>query len=151
MKRFKRLAALSMACLLYTSADDLNRENEVLGSVKDTAYILEDISDGHMFFECKGAFAKEMVTGFIKLNGMTVGAVANRSEILGEDGSVETELDNVLTTDGAKKAAEFVAFCDAFSIPVLTLVNVKGYKASVGEEKTIAKACAKLTLSLIHI
>lgn len=130
--------------------DDLNRENEVLASVRDTAYILEDISDGHMFFECKGSFAKEMVTGFIKLNGMTVGAVANRSEILGEDGSVETELDNVLTTDGARKAADFVAFCDAFSIPVLTLVNVKGYKASVGEEKTIAKACAKLTYAFAN-
>lgn len=130
----------------YTEClDDLNRENAALADVKDTAYILSDISDGNMFFELKADYAKEMVTGFIKLNGMTVGAVANRSEFLGDDGNVEETADAVLTTEGALKAAQFVNFCDAFSIPVLTLVNVEGFKATVDEEKTIAKACAKLT------
>ncbi len=135
----------------YTDcADDLNRENALLESVKDAAYILSDISDANMFFECKADYAKEMVTGFIKLNGMTVGAVANRTEILGEDGEVAETLEGVLTTAGAKKAAEFVNFCDAFSIPVLTLVNVKGFKATIEEEQTIAKASAKLTYAFAN-
>ena len=119
--------------------DDLNRENSVLASVKDTAYILQDISDGHVYFELKPDYAPEMVTAFIRLNGMTVGAVANRTEFLGEDGTVDKTEPASLSSDGAVKAAEFVSFCDAFSIPVLTLVNVEGYKATMDEEKTIAK------------
>lgn len=130
--------------------DDLNRENAVLSSVKDTAYILKDISDSNMFFETKSMYAKDMVTGFIKLNGMTVGAVANRTEILDEDGKTAETMDAVLSTAGAKKASEFVKFCDAFDIPVLTLVNVKGYKATKHEERTIAKAAAALTYSFAN-
>ena len=137
-------------CDYADCVDDLNRENPALAAVKDTAYILSDISDQHQFFEVKADFAKEMVTGFIKLNGMTVGAVANRSEFLGEDGTVESAADSVLTTDGARKAADFVNFCDAFSIPVLTLVNVEGYKATMEEEKTIARASAKLTYAFAN-
>ena len=49
-----------------------------------------------------------------------------------------------LSAEGAEKAAEFVNFCDAFSIPVLTLTNVTGYKATKCQEKRIAKAAAKL-------
>ena len=130
--------------------DDLNRENEVLASVKDTAYILSDISDQGYFFECKADYAREMVTAFIKLNGMTVGAVANRTEILDENGEVSETFEAVLTTAGARKAEKFVQFCDAFSIPVLTLVNVKGYKATKHEELTIARACAKLTYAFAN-
>lgn len=130
--------------------DDLNRENEVLASVKDTAYILSDISDQGYFFECKADYAREMVTAFIKLNGMTVGAVANRTEVLDENGEVSETFDAVLTTAGARKAEKFVQFCDAFSIPVLTLVNVKGYKATKHEELTIARACAKLTYAFAN-
>ena len=61
------------------SEDDLNRENTALDGVLDTAYILQDIADDHMFYELKPMYAKEMVTGFLKLNGQTVGAVANSS------------------------------------------------------------------------
>ena len=68
-----------------------------------------------------------MVTGFIKLNGMTVGAVANRSKVYNEEAEVEAEFDGSLSADGAEKAAEFVQFCDAFNIPVLTLTNVSGF------------------------
>lgn len=125
--------------------DDLNRENPAVADMKDTAVLLKDIADNYNFFETKPMYGKEMVTGFIKLDGMTVGAVANRSEILDEEGSVKENLDPVLTTAGARKAADFVKFCDAFDIPVLTLVNVKGYKATKHEERTIAKAAAALT------
>lgn len=116
-------------------ADDLNRENAALASETDAAVILKDIADDHNFLELKAAYGKEIVIGLLKLDGMTVGAVANKG----------ADVDNVLSAAGAKKAADFVKFCDAFEIPVLTLVNVKGYKASKHEERTIAKASAALT------
>lgn len=125
--------------------DDLNRENPALSGCMDTAYILRDISDNYKFFETKGEYAKEMVTGFISLNGQTVGAVANRTEILDENGEVSEKMDALLTSAGAKKAADFVRFCDAFNIPVLSMVNVEGYKATKHEERTIARSCACLT------
>lgn len=117
--------------------DDLNRLCEELGSVQYSAsYILSSISDGREFFETKASYSKDVVTGFIRLNGMTVGAVAN----------AEPEL----TARGAMKAADFVNFCDAFSIPVLSVTNVKGFKASVCTEKRLGKALAKLTYAFAN-
>ena len=126
--------------------DDLNRASaELANCVGDTAIALSTISDSNVFFEVKENYAKEMVTGFIKLNGMTVGAVANRTEVYDADGNVTDKFDAVLTKKGCEKAADFVNFCDAFEIPVLSLTNVKGYEATVCSEKGIAKAAAKLT------
>ena len=71
--------------------------------------------------------------------------MANRAELLGDDGEVAQSFDGMLTTDGAYKAAEFVDFCDAFESLYYPLVDVKGFRATVEEEKTIARACAKLT------
>ena len=125
--------------------DDLNRVCDTLVNCKgDTAIALSQISDNGLFYEIKEKYAPEMVTGFIKLNGMTVGAVANRTEIYDAEGNV-TKKDAVLTIKGCYKAADFVRFCDAFNIPVLTLTNVKGYEATIGSEKGIATAVAKLT------
>ena len=125
--------------------DDLNRACDTLVNCKgDTAIALSQISDNGLFYEIKEKYAPEMVTGFIKLNGMTVGAVANRTEIYDAEGNV-TKKDAVLTIKGCYKAADFVRFCDAFNIPVLTLTNVKGYEATIGSEKGIATAVAKLT------
>ena len=126
--------------------DDLNRVCEGLeGWAGDTREALRAISDGHFFLETKKAYGPAMVTGFIRLNGVTVGCVANRTEIYGENGEKEKELDGGLTSRGCEKAAEMVNFCDAFGIPVMTLVNVKGYQAVKCTEKKIAKAAAKLT------
>ena len=126
--------------------DDLNRVCADLANAKeDTAIALTMISDDSIFCEVKKAYAKDMVTGFIKLNGMTVGAVANRSKVYNEEAEVEAEFDGSLSADGAEKAAEFVQFCDAFNIPVLTLTNVSGFTASEYDEKRIAKSAAKLT------
>lgn len=86
-----------------------------------------------------------MVTGFIRLNGNTVGCVANRTEVYGDDGVKTADFEAVLSARGCEKAAKFVSFCDAFNIPLLTLVNVKGYKASKCTEKKIAKAAGRLT------
>lgn len=113
-------------------ADDLNRVCADLGEViYEAPYVLSSISDSNVFFETKAEYAKDMVTGFIKLNGMTVGAVANNSE--------------ELSARGAKKAADFVKFCDAFEIPVLSLTNVTGYKATMCSERNLAQSVAELT------
>lgn len=125
--------------------DDLNRACPQLEDcVGDTAVLLATISDSNEFFEIKKEYAKEMVTGFIKLNGVTVGAVANRTALNDDQGEATEKFDEVLTKKGCEKAADFISFCDAFAIPVLSLTNVKGYEATLCSEKGIAKAAAKL-------
>ena len=139
------------ASFLEDCTDDLNRVNpEIAGYVGDTSVALSILADDNNFFEVKSGYAKNMVTGFLRLDGVTVGAVANRSEICDEEGKVAEKLDAVLTAEGCEKAAEFVNFCDAFGIPVLTLTNVKGYEATLASEKTIAKAAAKLTYAFAN-
>lgn len=131
--------------------DDLNRVNaELANCVGDTSVALSILADNNDFFEVKADYAKDMVVGFLKLDGVTVGAVANRSEVCDEEGKVAEKLDAVLSWQGCEKAADFVNFCDAFEIPVLTLTNVKGYKATMCSEKGIAKAAAKLTYAFAN-
>ncbi len=131
--------------------DDLNRVcDDLVNCAGDTSIALSRISDNGVFFETKRNYAKDMVTGFIKLNGATVGAVANRTEIYGDDGEVTEKFDAVLSAKGCDKAAEFVTFCDAFDIPVLTLTNVKGYKATKCSEKKMSKAVARLTYAFAN-
>ena len=117
--------------------DDLNRSCAELQGVQYSApFILSTISDGKEFFETKADYARDMVTGFIRLNGVTVGAVANGEQ--------------EMSARGAQKAADFVNFCDAFNIPVLTVTNVKGYKASLCSERNLAKAAARLTYAFAN-
>ena len=131
--------------------DDLNRACANLENcIGDTAILLSQISDNYTFVETKKAYGKDMVTAFIKLNGTTVGAVANRSEIYDADGNLADTMEPVISARGAEKAAKFVQFCDAFSIPVLTITNVKGYKATKCSEKKMAKAAAKLTYAFAN-
>lgn len=132
-------------------SDDLNRVcADLANTVGDTSILISNIADDAVFVETKAAYAREMVTGFLKLNGVTVGVAANRTEVYGEDGSKTAEFDAVLTTKGAKKAAAFVKFCDAFEIPVLTFTNVKGFKADKHTERGIAAAVAELTYTFAH-
>lgn len=131
--------------------DDLNRVcDELVNCAGDTAIALSTISDNNVFFEVKGNYAKDMVTGFVKLNGVTVGAVANRTEVYNAEGEVTDKFDAVLSAAGCEKAADFVSFCDAFEIPVLSLTNVKGFAATKCEEKKIARAAAKLTYAFAN-
>ena len=127
-------------------SDDLNRVcADLANAAGDTAILLSNIADDQDFVETKADYAKEMVTGFLKLNGTTVGAVANRTEVYSADGEKAEEFDAVLTARGARKAARFVKFCDAFNIPVLTLTNVTGFKADKHSERCIATAVAEMT------
>ena len=131
--------------------DDLNRVSDTIANaVGDTSLALAELADDNAFFEVKRNYAKDMVTGFIKLNGLTVGAVANRTVVYDDEMKEAAKFDAVLSPEGCEKAAEFVNFCDSFNIPVLTLTNVKGYKATVCAEKHIAKAAAKLTYAFAN-
>lgn len=131
--------------------DDLNRVcADLAGCAGDTSIALAMIADNNNFFEVKANYGRDMVVGFLKLDGVTIGAVANRSEIYDEEGKLAEKLDAVLSKRGCDKAADFVNFCDAFDIPVLTLTNVKGYKATMCSEKGIAKAAAKLTYAFAN-
>lgn len=113
------------------SEDDSNR---VLASFNtaDVTGALEQIADNGKFLELKASFGKEMITGLMVLNGMTVGVIANGKEA-------------VLSTGGCKKAEQFMYFCDSFGLPVITFTNVTGYAADMEEEKTISQAVADMT------
>lgn len=129
-----------------TCEDDLNRLcNSMAEMIGDPRYLLSEISDGHVFVETKSSFAPNMVTGFVKLNGMTVGAVATCTQKYDAEGKLAEEYKNALTAKGCNKAAEFIQFCDAYSIPILSLTNVNGFKACMCSEKNLAKALARMT------
>lgn len=123
-------------------ADDLNRICEgIENASSDAALVLSLIADNYDFIETKKETAREMVTGFLKLNGMTIGCVANRQNVTDSDEIFPA----VLTADGANKAASFIKFCDAFHVPVLTLSNVTGFECSFESEIHTPAACAALT------
>src|SRR5206468_11237729 len=76
------------------------------------------------FFEFSAAYAKNIVTGFGRVAGRTVGFVANQPMVLA----------GVLDTDASRKAARFVRFCDAFGIPIVTFVDVPGFLPGTDQE-----------------
>ncbi|MEE1314427.1 MAG: carboxyl transferase domain-containing protein [Faecalimonas sp.] len=131
--------------------DDLNRVCAgIENAAEDGALVAAMLSDGGVFFETKRAYAKDMVTGFIRLNGMTVGVVANRAKVYDAEGKVAESFDTVLSAKGAKKATDFVEFCDAFSIPLVTLTNVTGFQTCKCAEKNLAREAAKLTYAFAN-
>ena len=116
--------------------DDLNRQCSDLSVSINSKEIFSSISDNNLFVEIKKDYAKEIVAGFIKLNGMTIGGVANG--------------DSILSVDGCKKAEKFIRFCNSFNIPVLTLTNVSGYKATKCSEKNMAVSVANLIKAFVE-
>ncbi|MER8537616.1 acyl-CoA carboxylase subunit beta [Mesorhizobium sp. M1005] len=82
------------------------------------------IADEGDFFEIQAAFARNILTGFVRIEGQTVGVVANQPMVLA----------GCLDIDSSRKAARFVRFCDAFSIPLLTLVDVPGFLPGTSQE-----------------
>ena len=125
--------------------DDLNRACEdIENCTGDTAIALSRIADNGQFFEVKADYGKNIAVGFIRLNGATVGAVANRSEVYDAEGKKVETFDGSISARGARKAADFVKFCDAFDIPVLTLTNATGFMATLCSEKMMAKSVGEL-------
>jgi len=118
--------------------DELNRTIPGIEANKDDARaVITSIADDEIFVEVKKDFAPEMVIGFIRMDGMTIGCVGNQAK----DGG------SSITTAAAEKAAKFVNFCDSFNIPVLTIANAEGFAATIEEEKTISQATARLTFA----
>ena len=125
--------------------DNLNRLCEdLINCREDTSIAASRIADNGIVMEVKREYAKEMVTAFVKLNGMTTGIIANRTVVYDDQMSISDEFDGTLTTDGMRKAEGFVNICDAFRIPVVTLTNASGFKATVEEETEIGRAAAGL-------
>lgn len=129
--------------------DDLNRMSNAEQFIGDPCEIAKDISDNNMFFEIKSSFAKEMVIGFIKLNGITIGIIGNRNKIYANEENASEELTTKLTANGCKKAADFVNFCDAFSIPIVTFTDVDGFKTTKCEERRLNREVSYLISSFV--
>ncbi|MCQ0986927.1 acyl-CoA carboxylase subunit beta [Jiella marina] len=90
----------------------------------DMREVVTKTADEGNFFEIQKDHAGNILTGFIRLNGSTVGVVANQPMVLA----------GVLDIDSARKAGRFVRFCDAFNVPVLTFVDVPGFLPGVSQE-----------------
>ena len=101
----------------------------------DMRELIEKIADESDFFEIQPDYAANILTGFIRLEGSTVGVIANQPMVLA----------GCLDIDSSKKAARFVRFCDCFNIPILTLVDVPGFLPGTNQEYNgIIKHGAKL-------
>ncbi len=90
----------------------------------DMKELILKIVDEADFFEIGKDFAKNIITGFARMDGSTVGIVANQPQVLA----------GVLDIDASRKAARFVRFCDAFGIPIVTLVDVPGFMPGTKQE-----------------
>ncbi len=90
----------------------------------DIKELIHKVADEGDFFEIQEAFAGNIVTGFGRMEGCTVGFVANQPMVLA----------GVLDSDASRKAARFVRFCDCFSIPIVTFVDVPGFLPGTGQE-----------------
>ena len=90
----------------------------------DVKDVIHAITDEHEFLEIQRNYAKNIIIGFARFNGMPVGIVANQPNYLA----------GVLDIDASRKAARFVRFCDAFNIPIITLVDVPGFLPGSAQE-----------------
>jgi propionyl-CoA carboxylase beta chain len=90
----------------------------------DIKELILKVADEGDFFEIQADFARNIITGFIRLEGSTVGVVANQPMVLA----------GCLDIDSSRKAARFVRFCDAFEIPILTFVDVAGFLPGTSQE-----------------
>ena len=117
----------------YDMGDDTaNRVDEILNDLipenpnkgYDIKEILKVLADNGEFFEIKAEYAKNIVIGFVRMNGKTVGIVANQPQFLA----------GCLDINASDKAARFVRMCDAYNIPLLTLVDVPGFLPGTAQE-----------------
>ena len=90
----------------------------------DMREVIEEIADSESFFEIHKDFAENIVVGFARIAGRSVGIVANQPAVLA----------GVLDINSSRKGARFVRFCDCFNIPLLTLVDVPGFLPGTDQE-----------------
>ena len=114
--------------------DDPNRQDESLNSIipdnpnmpYDMKEVIASVVDAGSFFEVQEMFAENAIIGFARVDGRSVGVVANQPAFMG----------GCLDVDASDKIARFVRFCDAFNIPLLTFVDVPGFLPGVNQEHT---------------
>ena len=114
------------------SYDEMDREEASLDTLVpanpnkpyDMKELILKVVDEADFFEISSEWARNIITGFARLDGETVGVVANQPQVLA----------GVLDIDASRKAARFVRFCDAFNIPIVTLVDVPGFMPGTKQE-----------------
>ena len=114
------------------TADPVNRVDDALNAIipdnpnksYDMYQVIRSIVDDGRFLEIHKDFAKNMIVGFAHMNGRSVGIVANQPGVLA----------GVLDINASRKAARFVRFCDAFNIPLVTLVDVPGFLPGTQQE-----------------
>ncbi|HJX71283.1 MAG TPA: acyl-CoA carboxylase subunit beta, partial [Bacteroidales bacterium] len=90
----------------------------------DIRNVIKSVADDSEFFEIQENWAKNMVIGFARMNGETCGFVCNQPMVLA----------GVLDVDSSDKASRFIRYCDAFNIPIITLVDLPGYLPGVDQE-----------------
>jgi len=113
-------------------SDPINRLDDVLNSLVpdnpnkpyDMKDIIRSIVDNGEFLEVQPLYAQNIICCFARFNGKSTGIIANQPKFLA----------GVLDCDASRKAARFVRFCDAFNIPILTLVDVPGFLPGTGQE-----------------
>src|SRR6476620_8511929 len=116
----------------WPTQDESDRNDESLDTLVpdnpnkpyDIKELILKVADEGDFFELSSAYAKNIVTGFGRIAGRTVGFVANQPMVLA----------GVLDSDASRKAARFVRFCDAFGIPIVTFVDVPGFLPGTAQE-----------------
>jgi len=116
----------------YQSNDDINRIEEKLNDLVpdnpnkpyDMKEIIKLLADDNEFFEIQEYYAQNIITGYIRLNGKTIGVVANQPKVLA----------GCLDINASDKAARFIRTCDAFNIPLLSLVDVPGFLPGTDQE-----------------
>lgn len=119
--------------------DDLNRVSDELNNLDlsngvDSKKILTLIADNNYFYEIKKLYEPNMVIGFIRLNGSTIGVIANQT----------IEKISKLTTNACLKSTKFIKFCNAFNIPILTLTDITGFETNAKEEETLSRSVASM-------
>ncbi len=90
----------------------------------DVREVIKRVVDGGDFLETQAMYAKNIVTCFARLNGRSVGVIANQPKVMA----------GVLDINASDKASRFIRFCDAFNIPLVTLTDTAGYLPGVGQE-----------------
>jgi len=119
---------------IFDTSDPIDRLedslNEIIPDNPNTPYdmktVIHTIVDEGEFLEVHRNYARNIIVGFARFNGVSTGIVANQPNFLA----------GVLDCDASRKAARFVRFCDAFNIPILTLVDVPGFLPGSGQEYT---------------
>ncbi len=117
---------------IFDTQDDMNRIDEALNTILpdnsnkgyDMKDIIRTVADNGDFFEVQPYYAQNIITGFLRLNGASIGVIANQPKVLA----------GCLDINASDKAGRFIRTCDAFNIPILNLIDVPGFLPGTTQE-----------------